>query len=305
MQLKKDIWRCAIVPASADQILASGSLEGWPLTWIPGSGNLRYHADPFGLWRGDRLFVFTEYFDYRDAIGRIAATVYDKNFVLVEQGVVLREPWHLSYPFVFEAQGEAWLLPEAFQSGGLSLYRAVAFPHRWERMHPIVLDQVPLDATPFHDGERWWLFYAPAHPSEARLTNLCAAYADRLEGPWISYSDNPLLVDRHGARPGGTPVWYDGVLYLPLQDCRGTYGAALRLLRFDRLSPNGIVAVHSGMLHAPRAANPFVEGCHTLSAAGPVTLIDVKQTRFSPRGLTMRPLRDLRRAWREVEQRMW
>jgi hypothetical protein len=304
MQLKKDIWRCAIVSAPVDQILASGSLEGWPLTWIPGSGNLRYHADPFGLWRDNRLYVFTEFFDYRDAVGRIAVTVYDEYLTRAEQAIVLREPWHLSYPFVFEAQGETWLLPEAFQSDGLWLYRAVAFPHRWERMHRIVLDHVPLDATPFHDGQRWWIFYAPAYPEEGRLTHLCAAYADRLEGPWISYAANPLLFDPNGARPGGTPVWYNGVLYLPLQDCRGTYGAALRLLRFDRLSPDGIVAARCGMLQAPLAATPFVEGCHTLSAAGPVTLIDVKQTCFSPQALTMRPLRDLRRAWRAVEQRM-
>ncbi|WBO20844.1 glucosamine inositolphosphorylceramide transferase family protein [Sphingomonas abietis] len=296
MQLRKDIWRCAIVPAPVDEILARASLGDLPLTWIPGSGNLRYHADPFGLWRGNMLYVFTEKFDYRDAIGTISVSVFDSDLALVEQTSVLQEPWHLSYPFVFEADGETWLLPEAFQSGGLWLYRAMAFPYRWERAHRIELGHIPLDATPFHDGSRWWLFYAPAFPERGRLSHLHAAWADRLEGPWTDHPANPVLVDVNGARPGGTPLWRGGVLHLPIQDCRGTYGAALRLLRFERLEPDSIILSAAGILHAPSAAAPYRDGCHTLSAAGPVTLIDVKRTIVSPRGLLMRPLRELRRS---------
>lgn len=303
MQLKKDIWRCAIVPASADRILERGSLADWPLTWLPGSGDLRFLADPFGLWRDGYLHVFAERFDYRDAIGRIAVTIFDRHLNMVEQTDVLREPWHLSYPFVFEAEGEIWLLPEAHQSGGLSLYRATAFPYRWENAGRIALDDVPLDATPIWTGGRWWLFYAPAFPESQRLTHLCAAWADRLDGPWTTYHANPIMVDARGARPGGTPLWWRGALHLPLQVCRGTYGAALRLARFDSLSPETIAVTLGDMLRPPPAAAPYTDGFHTLSAAGPVTLIDVKQRRFSLHGLAMRPLRDLRRTIGAVRPR--
>lgn len=295
VQLRKDIWRCAILRAPAAEILASGSLDGWPMTWIPGSGDLRYLADPFGLWRDRRLYVFAEHFDYRDAVGRIAVSEYDGALNLVRQAIVLREPWHLSYPFVFEADGETWLLPEGFQSGGSWLYRAVAFPQRWERSARIELDHIPLDATPYHDGTRWWLFYAPAFPEAARLTTLCAAYADRLDGPWTPHAANPILIDPLGARPGGTPIRHGDTLYLPVQGCTGTYGASVRLLRIDRLNPDGIVAKVTDTLLAPGIAAPFIDGCHTFSAAGEVTLIDVKQTRASLRGLLVRPLRGIRR----------
>jgi len=300
MQLKKDIWRCAIVPAPMEEVLARGSLAEWPLTWVPGSGNLRYHADPFGIWRDGQLHVFTEFFDYRDASGRIRVTVFDGALEVVEQAEVLRENWHLSYPFVFEANGETWMLPEAFQSGGLWLYRAIEFPHRWERARRIVLDEIPLDASPVHDGARWWLFYAPAFPEAHRLTHLCAAWADTIEGPWIRHPANPILAEANGARPGGTPIWRDGLLHLPVQDCRGTYGAALRVLRFDVLTPDRVLAVEAATIRAPATARPYLDGCHTLASAGDVTLIDVKKTRFSPRGLAMRPLRDLRRSWQAL-----
>lgn len=300
MQLKKDIWRCAIVAASAQHVLSRGSLEGLPLTWVPGSGNLRYLADPFGIWRDEQLHVFSEYFDYRDAVGRIIVTIFDRSLNLVEQADVLREPWHLSYPFVFEAEGETWMLPEAFQSGGLWLYRAVHFPYRWERAHPIVLDDVPLDATPVHDGTRWWLFYSPAFPEAHRLTHLCAAWSQTLAGPWTSHAANPIVIESNGARPGGTPVWKDGFLHVPLQDCRGTYGAAVRMARFDVLTPDQVSIAETVTLRAPAKASPYIDGCHTLSEVGEFTLIDVKKTRFSLRALTMRPIRDLRRSWHSL-----
>ena len=305
MQLRKDIWRCAIVGASAAEIIASGSLDGWRLTWLPGSGDLRYLADPFGLWRDGRLYVFAEQFDYRDASGRIAFAEYDGGLNLQRQAIALCEPWHLSYPFVFEADGETWLLPECFQSGGLWLYRAAAFPDRWERAARIELDPVPLDATPYHDGQRWWLFYAPAFPEAARLVELCAAYADRLSGPWRPYRGNPFFVDPLGARPGGTPLRHDGRLYLPVQGCAGPYGAAVRLLRIDTLRPDRIAAAATGVLEPPNAAAPFTDGCHTLAAAGPVTLIDVKRTRLSPRGLMVRPMRGMYRRARAAAPYRW
>ncbi|WP_176500747.1 glucosamine inositolphosphorylceramide transferase family protein [Sphingomonas sp. HMP9] len=285
--------------------MTTRSLEGFAFDWIPGSSNLRYLADPFGLWRDGQLYVFTEWFDYRDSVGRIAVSVYDAALTLVEQTVVLREPWHLSYPFVFEAEGETWLLPESFQSGGLWLYRAVSFPYRWERTVKITLDHVPLDATPFYDGERWWLFYSPAFPPAARLVQLCAAYADRIEGPWQSYIANPFFTDLHGARPGGTPIWHRGNLYLPVQGCTGTYGAAVRLLRIDKLAPDNIVAAFVNEMSAPLAATPFTDGCHTLAAVGPVTLIDVKQTRFLVGALASRPLRELYRRRQASQPYRW
>ncbi len=135
MELVKDIWRAGIVSATMPTILARGSVAGLPVTWLPSPGPLRYLADPFGLWRDGRLHVFTELYDYRVRVGAIEAMVFDAGFRLLEQRRVLAEPWHLSYPFVFEAEGETWMLPEANRSRTLTLYRAVEFPFRWEAAH--------------------------------------------------------------------------------------------------------------------------------------------------------------------------
>jgi hypothetical protein len=287
----KDFWRCGVVAADAADLVRAGTLDGAAVTWLPNRSSLHYLADPFGFWSQSRLHVFAESFSYRDGVGHIDVLTLDHDFTPIEQRTVLREPWHLSYPFVLEAEGAIWMLPEAHQSGALWLYRAVEFPHRWRRERQIVLDHVPLDATLLQQDDMWWLFYAPADPPSARLTTLCAAFAPRIEGPWTPHPSNPILSDAHGARPGGTPLVVDGVMHLPLQRCTGSYGSGLRILRLDQLSPARVVASFVGDLNAPAGAAPFTDGCHTFSAAGAITLIDVKRRRFSPGALAAWPAR--------------
>ena len=300
MELVKDIWQVAIVRAPLAEVVARGSLEGLPLVLFPDLGSFRYAADPFGLWRDGRLHVFAETFDYRVAVGRIELFVFDADLRFVERRLVLSEPWHLSYPQVFEAEGETWLLPEAADSGRLTFYRAVDFPTRWEAAFSVTLDAPPIDATPlWHEG-RWWLFYTPAGMPAERVSVLHAAYAPRLEGPWTPHPANPLRTDRTAARPGGTPLVRDGRIVLPVQDSATSYGDAIRLLEVATLTPHAFTATPGARLAAPAAAAPFLRGLHTLSGAGDVTLVDVKRRHLSLTGMTMRPRREVAKLVRRL-----
>jgi hypothetical protein len=291
--LRKDIWRPAIVGATAADILARGSLDNLPWHWLPDAAVYCFTADPFALWQGDRLHVFVERFDYRDRHGRIDRLSYGPDLRLIESRPVLAELWHLSYPYLIEADGERWMLPEAFRSGRLTLYRADPFPDRWIPAATLTLDAVPIDATVTrHDG-RWWMFYSPSMPKAARTGALHVAHADRLTGPWTTHPGNPVRIGRDGSRPGGTPVPHGEGLILPVQDCRATYGGAIRPLHITRLTPDRFEATLAPALPSPPQAGRFREGLHTLAAAGPVTLVDVKRTLLSARGLGI----EVRRRW--------
>lgn len=270
-----DIWRPAIIRKPIEAVWREGIDEA-SLHWLPALPPGRFRADPFGLWREGLLHVFVERFDYQARGGWIEVLIYDEALQLRAMRPVLRQPWHLSYPVVFAAEGEIWMLPEAFQSGTLTLYRAAAFPNRWEPVRDLPLDGPAIDATPFfHDG-RWWLFYAPSQAKAAKQSHLHLAWAERLTGPWTVHPGNPVHVDRGSARPGGTPFLADGRLLLPVQDCRGTYGAAIRFLDITRLDESGFAATAcDGLRPAPGMA-PYLDGMHTLSSAGEVTLVDAK-----------------------------
>lgn len=287
MPLQTDIWRLGVVQAPLDAILQAGDLERFDIVWAPEEPAYAFLADPFGLWRDGSLHVFAETFDYRTRHGAIDLLRFDAAFRLLDRRRVLTEPWHLSYPQVFEADGETWLLPEAYRSGCLTLYRAALFPDVWEPMARIELDEPAIDATPFRYGGLWWLAYSPSRKKAARQSHLHLAYAEKLTGPWTPHPDNPVRIDRASARPGGSAIISDGDVLIPMQDCTRTYGGAIRPLRITRLTPETLRAEAGASIRAPRSAWPYIDGLHTLSAAGPVTLVDVKKINQSPTGIVI------------------
>ena len=298
MGLRKDIWRPAIVGAPFAEIVRRGSIADLPLHWLPPMGSFRFLADPFGLWRDGKLHVFVETYDYRVRVGAIEVLTYGPDFRLIDRRPALREPWHLSYPFVWEADGETWMLPEAHRSGTLTLYRAVEFPDRWEQACEIPLDHVAVDATPFQHEGLWWLFYTSASNDPDKVAALHVAYAERLTGPWRTHPGNPVRRDPAGARPGGTPQRIDGRVMLPVQDCSRTYGGAIRPLWFDRLDPDGVSTEVGPAIGGQHKLAPFHEGLHTLAAAGDVTLIDAKRMVLSLHGLSIEAVREVKKLLR-------
>jgi len=280
MPLRKDIWRVGIVRKPLPSILAAGSLADTPVHWLPELPALHFDADPFAIWRDGQLHLFVETYDYWRRRGTIDVLTLDGDLRVQDRRQALAEPWHLSYPFLIEDGGETYMLPEAFRSGALTLYRAVAFPTGWEPCARIPLDAVAIDATPvFHNG-LWWLFYTPADSKLSKVAALHVAFAEHLTGPWRVHAHNPVRFDPTSARPGGTPVVIDGALVLPVQDCAETYGGGLRKLTITKLTPDVFEAEASPRI-TPPLGGAYMQGLHTLSAAGELTLIDAKKFEVS------------------------
>jgi len=294
MPRRKDIWQVGIVQAPAADLLA-GVMREAAVRWLPPEPAYTFLADPFGMWHAGALHLFVEQYDYRTRHGRIERLVFDDGFALVERTLALREPWHLSYPLVFEAEGAQWMLPEAHRSGTLTLYRAHGPLEDWRAECTIALDCVPVDASILRHGGRWWLFYASATSKASKVDDLHVAWADRLTGPWTTHPANPVRSDRSSTRPGGTPLVVGERIMLPVQDCTRTYGGAVRPLWIDRLDETGFLAQAGEPLPFPKRAPAACEGMHTLSACGPVTLIDVKTVDRSISSLRIELGRLLRR----------
>jgi hypothetical protein len=295
MPRRCDIWRVGIVDRRLPDLLGKGSLDRQVVHWLPEQPSFTFLADPFGLIRSDALYLFAEAYDYRTRHGVIdCLTIDPASFAVRDRRTVLRQPWHLSYPFVFDVDGETWMLPEASRSGSLHLYRARAFPDVWEPVTEIRLDVVPIDATPVRFAGLWWLFYAGGPTRSDRLGTLRIAFASTLLGPWHQHPLNPVLTDMGGARPGGTPFAADGQLIVPVQDCRTTYGGAVRFLRFSRLDPERVTIERGPAIKAPAAFAPYDQGLHTIAQCGPLTLIDAKQVDRTGRGWLI----DAARWWR-------
>lgn len=293
MSKATDIWQTGIVHRPIAGILRDG-LDGAEVTWLPEAGSFRFNADPFGVWRDGLLTVFVEAYDYRDKRGEIHFYTYDSGRTLVEHGVALRRPFHLSYPQIIEDGGEIYMLPEGHRDGRLTLYRAQRFPGLWAPVCDL-LDVPAVDASLIrHDG-LWWMFYALPGADRRAERELHVAWAARLIGPWKAHSGNPVRTASDSARPGGTPFLHDGAIHLPVQDCSATYGGGLKVLRIDDLTPDRFSARVAAEF-SPRGLHPdYPDGLHTLSEAGNVTLIDVKRLDRSSRLLV-----DIQRRWTRI-----
>lgn len=289
-----ELWHTGIVAAPIADLMTSEALHAAEIRWLPDPGPFRFIADPFGLWHDGRLTVFAEALDYRVKRGEIHYYTLDAGRQVVEQGLALREPFHLSYPVVLADGDDTFMLPEGHRSGRLTLYRAERFPDRWAPLQTL-LDLPAIDASPVFYKGRWWMFFALPGEDNRAMRELHVAFADSLKGPWHLHPANPVRTALDSARPGGTPFEHDGALVLPTQDCVGGYGRGISLLRFDALTETQVETSLVSKLVPEGLRGGWDDGLHTLSAAGNVTLIDVKRLDPSPGRMWIDLQRRLRR----------
>lgn len=193
-------------------------------------------ADPFMLPVGPTWYLFFEVLNQQTQRGEIGlATSADlQNWTY--QRIVLAEPFHLSYPYVFEWQGEVYLIPEAYESQSVRLYKAASFPTDWVLVAPLLSGQNFLDASILRYQERWWLF-TETSPNLQNDT-LRLFYADNLEGPWQEHLQSPILQGNpHQARPAGRIQTVGDRLIRYAQDCYPTYGTQVYALEITELTP--------------------------------------------------------------------
>lgn len=278
---KSDFWTVGLVPRTASALLEPGALAAAAseITWLPDAGSWRYLADPFALRKGDTTHVFVEAYDYRTKHGTIERHEFGPGLVWQGKATALERPFHLSYPFLIEEGGELFMVPESHKAGEIALYRATSFPDGWVK-ETVLLGDIPgAEASLIRHQGRWWMFYTLVGAGARDQRELHVAHAERLTGPWTMHPENPVLVDKAGARPGGTPfIGADGSVILPVQDCHVTYGGALRFLTFPVLDTTHVDCRHLPVTLTGGQASPlYPDGLHTFSAAGEMTLIDVKR----------------------------
>ena len=216
-------------------------------------------ADPF-LWANDHnLYIFYEVCVPRGK-GEIACLRTSDLETFHDVGVVLAEPFHLSYPSVFSDAGELFMLAEAQRSGELPLYKFTRFPDRLKKFRTLL--QEPL-ADPFVVRHRdlWYLFGTSPRGLEIFVTSNIRA------GKLEPHPQNPVNVDPRYSRSGGGPLIIDGHLVRVAQDCSEKYGANVNLISVDELTPTAYKEQVLFSEYFSCAEEWNQEGAHHLSVA--------------------------------------
>ena len=237
-------------------------------TWLSKPSN-GFWADPFLIRAGGRYWLFYEDWAASHRKGVIAVAELGADGTLGAATTALDQPFHLSYPHVFESDGTYFMVPESQQSGRVDLYRAVDFPHQWV-FETTLLDFRAVDSSPFFDQGRWWMTSSPRPvPGSASLTYVWTA--DRLLGPWTLASHQPLSCDVRTARGAGR-IFRDGDrLIRPSQDGSLRYGRAIAFSEIERL--DGIPRESRFKLVEPNGISGMT-GIHTYNAIDAWEVVD-------------------------------
>ncbi len=149
---------------------------------------------------------------------------------------MLAEPFHLSYPYVFEWQGELFMIPETYQANSIRLYKADPFPSRWSFVTTLVTGKEYVDASLARFHDKWWLF-AVTGSDPARTEDLHLFFADHLLGLWQEHPRSPVIEKNSMiARPGGRVLCVENRLFRYTQDCAQTYGRQVRAFEVTELT---------------------------------------------------------------------
>tara|TARA_B100000902_G_scaffold393482_1_gene447812 strand:+ start:2507 stop:4180 length:1674 start_codon:yes stop_codon:yes gene_type:complete len=164
----------------------------------------RFLADPFIINRENKHVCFVEDYNYYEKKGRITAFKITKEGY-EEIGVALEEKFHLSYPYLFEANGELFMCPETNESKDIRIYKCNQFPLKWS-LHKIIMKDVSAcDSNIFYHDNKWWLMTnidssnIGEHSSELHIF-----YSDHFDSDnWKSHPKNPVIFNSRKARNGG------------------------------------------------------------------------------------------------------
>lgn len=237
----------------------------------------RFWADPFPVLHHGSHWIFFEE-KVSSAPGRIAVVEVGPEGMIGQPKSVLERPYHLSYPFVFEWEGEIYMLPETEHNRTVELYRAEDFPTRWTLDRVFFSDVRAVDATLAEIKGRWWMFVNIAESHAPLNDELHVYHAVTPLGPWVAHAGNPVKSDVRSARPAGRPFHFGGSWYRPAQDSSGRYGAAIVINRITRLDEKVFAEEEVGRLLP--AWRPDLVATHTLNAAGGLTVIDAQRLRW-------------------------
>ena len=227
--LSRPPWPAFEHPGAANPVLT---------VWDIDDASVYFVADPF-LYRdagnGEPWWLFFEAACFEN--GNIAVATSTDGLAWDYAGMVLDEPWHLSYPLVFRWGDSYYMVPESAEAEGVGLYRAESgqFPFEWTFVAWLARGRPFADPTLFRHQGRWWLFVGSGDSAT------CWLYTSPvLDDPeaWREHPCSPIVVDsRSRARPAGRAFIYDGGRLVRLaQKSDVFYGEMVRAFEVTELS---------------------------------------------------------------------
>ena len=230
-------------------------------------------ADPFVITKSNKTYCFVEDFDC--VLSRGCISLYELNETKATRcGEIISEPFHMSYPYVFEYQSKFYMVPETCQNKDIRLYEAEEFPHKWRFLKTIFKDIDAVDTTIFEKEGLWWLF-TNIDPVKSGNHNseLFIFYSENpLSDKWTPHPKNPIICNPLTARMGGIIFDNKFTYRVSQKQSFNKYGYALNINKIVQLSTTDYLEELEFTIK-PNFFN-YLDGTHHIHGNSNVTVFD-------------------------------
>jgi hypothetical protein len=245
--------------------------------------NINYwYADPILYKLGNKIYMFYEAYNKKKKCGEIGvATIINNN--IVDQRIIMKEPFHMSYPFVFTFKNKIYMIPETSSVKKLLLYESVNFPYEW-KLRKVLLENTELsDATVLKHQDKMYIFVSKVL-SFSPYNDELLLYSFDKDFNLIPYKNNPIITDSEFSRPAGRILENNNKLIRVSQDCSdGEYGKALKFNEILTLSDKSYCEKNISTIlpeDIPIKTFKKINGTHTYGKCDGFEVIDLKYSAF-------------------------
>lgn len=188
-------------------------------------------ADPFLFTHNGRLFLFYEEKQRRHkGVLKMVSTEDLENWTYPV--LILKESFHLSFPYVFEDNGTVYLLPECGESNSIRLYKFTDSSLSKVEFLSSLVEGNYVDSSIIRREGKYYLF--TSNPQfEQKLF-----MSDTLTTGYKEHPASPIYVGPDCGRNGGSVISYNDCLYRISQDCSRLYGGNVSIHKIDQINPS-------------------------------------------------------------------
>ena len=248
-----------------------------------------WYADPLLATIDGKDILFMEVFDRKKHKGMIGVSVFDENGVLTPPRIILEEPFHLSFPVVFQWKNEWIMMPECADSGELRFYSLNPDTLEVSFIRGIPTAGRFVDTVVLSCDEKITLLTCRENPENPKQTSLVKCLLPDIRQGEIMYLPLPAEYEEFSylLRNGG-PVLQDenGKIRILQESTETEYG---HNLIFRRILNEGTtykeedlykVGLESMPMHVP--AGYRLQGTHTYSIGSTCEVMDISFNRPHP-----------------------
>lgn len=227
-----------------------------------------YQADSFLFVKDNELFLFYE-LQHWDDPGCIAMIKTKDLKTWTDPIIVLKEVFHLSFPYVFEDSGKIYMVPESQESDSIRLYRANDNLTRFEfvrtLLHQERKDGIHYNFNDSHIYKREGIYYLfTSYQKDWMYYQELFISNNLTEGEFSKHPMSPICTSNEYGRNGGSLIQYGDKLLRVTQDCHKDYGDNISLMEVTSINKD---EYHEKlfMQNVLPHNNIFIDGGHQLN----------------------------------------